>query len=255
MNIVLWIGNEPNQKAFANKLQREFSISGIVAETKANKPKRTILVFIEKVIEKLFLSSIGKAWWNMLSTYSNQYPNYPKVLTIDVENINSDEAFHFTQNLQPDLILVSGTRLIKEKMLSIAPPIGILNLHTGISPYVKANNTFHLIGNTIMWIDKGIDSGNILTTEFTEINGSENLNELHFKVMEHAHDLYIQAVHFLAEGKRQSIPQSSISDGVTFYNKQWNLKQKINVTRNFPSLKKQIADVKLKQKTVKTVKL
>ena len=38
-----------------------------------------------------------------------------------------------------------------------------------------------------MWIDKGIDSGNILTSEFKEINWKSSQEEIHMSVMEHAH--------------------------------------------------------------------
>ena len=165
MNIVLWIGIDPNQKAFANKLHKIFPISAIVSETRRTKTKYTFLLIIEKVIEKFFLSSIGKSWWNMLKYYDDKYPKFPDTDILNVENINSQTAYDFTYIHKPDLILVSGTRLIKEKMLSINPSIGILNLHTGLSPYVKggpnctnwciANREFHLIGNTI--INKSIN--------------------------------------------------------------------------------------------------
>lgn len=267
MKIILWIGNEPNQKALANKLHAVFPITAIVTETRQSKRKLTIWLIIEKIIEKLFLSSIGKGWWGMLKYYEEKYPKYPNTEILDVENINSESVFDFTNNYKPDLIMVSGTRIIKEKMLSINPSIGILNLHTGLSPYVKggpnctnwciANQDFHLIGNTIMWIDKGIDTGNILTTEFTLINGNENLSELHLKVMEHAHNLYISAVKFLVKGKRQSVKQSDIADGVTFYTKQWNLKQKFKLVKNFSQLKKQFdkGDIIIKRKDIKTIEI
>ncbi len=250
MNIVLWIGNEPNQKAFANKLHTLFPISAIVTETRQSKTKYSIRQIFEKAFEKIFLPSIGKSWWNMLKHYNKEFPNYPETEILNVENINSQIVYEFTNKHKPDLILVSGTRIVKEKMISINTSIGILNLHTGLSPYVKggpnctnwclANGSFHLIGNTIMWIDKGIDSGNILTTEFTMFKGNENLFELHLKVMEHAHDLYLKSIKFLASGNKKSIPQSSITDGITFYTKQWTLHQKIKLIYNFSNFKKNI---------------
>ncbi|MFN8416084.1 MAG: formyltransferase family protein [Cytophagaceae bacterium] len=267
MKIILWIGNAPNQKALANKLHEAFPITGIVLETRPSKTKVNFSLFIEKVIEKTFLSSIGKAWMGMLNKYKTEYPSFPNTALIDVENINSDDAYHFTNKLNPDLILVSGTRLVNERMLQLKPTIGILNLHTGISPYVKggpnctnwclANKDYHLIGNTIMWIDKGIDSGNILTTELTPLDGNENLKELHFKVMEHAHALYIKAVKFIGEQKTQSIKQSDIAKGKTFYNKDWNLIQKMKLVIHFTKFKKYSinGDVHSKQKTIKTIPL
>ncbi|MBK7956944.1 MAG: hypothetical protein IPK03_01810 [Bacteroidetes bacterium] len=50
----------------------------------------------------------------MKSFYNRAYPNYPQVNIIDVENINSDHVYQFTKDLEPDLIIVSGTRLVKE---------------------------------------------------------------------------------------------------------------------------------------------
>ncbi len=265
MKIILWIGNESNQKALANKLHEVFPITAIVTETRQSKRKLTLRLIVEKIIEKLFLSSIGKAWWGMLKNYEDKYPKYPDTAILDVENINSEEAYNFTSKHKPDLILVSGTRLVKERMFDINPSIGILNLHTGLSPYVKggpnctnwciANKDFHLIGNTIMWIDKGIDTGHILTTEFTSFNGKENLSELHIKVIEHAHSLYINAVKLIAAGKKQSVKQSDIASGTTYYTKQWTLKQKINLIRNFAQLKKEFdnGNIVAKRKTIKTI--
>lgn len=267
MKIVLWIGNESLQSALANKLHEVFPLTAIVTETRQTKKKLTLKIIIEKLFEKLFYSAIGKTWWSMLKNYEAKYPNYPNVEMLEVENINSDNVYEFTKKHNPDLILVSGTRLVKEKMLGINPTVGILNLHTGLSPYIKggpnctnwclAKKEFHLIGNTIMWIDKGIDTGNILTTEFTDLNGNENLYELHVKVMEHAHNLYINAVKYLADGHRQSVKQSDISDGKTYYSKEWNLQEKRNLIRNFPEFKKSFVSgaIASKRKNIKTIEL
>ena len=267
MKIVLWIGNEPNQRAFANKLHEKFPISAIITESRKTKRILTIRSILEKIIEKTFLSYIGKAWWVMLKEYSDKYPKYPDTEYLEVENINSELVYSFTVKYNPDLILVSGTRLVKEKMFEIKPSIGILNLHTGLSPYVKggpnctnwciANKEFHLIGNTIMWIDKGIDTGNILSTEFTTLNGQENLLDLHVKVIEHAHSLYINAVEFLNSGNYQSIKQSDIAKGITFHNREWTLKQKIKLTLNIRKLKKEsiTGNISKNQKGIKTIPL
>lgn len=45
-----------------------------------------------------------------------------------------------------------------------------------------------------MWIDEGIDTGNIITTEQTPLRGNESLFQIHLKVMDHAHDLYLRSI-------------------------------------------------------------
>jgi methionyl-tRNA formyltransferase len=267
MRVVLWIGNEPNQKALANKINDCFPLSGIITESRKGNTKKSFSTILEKIVEKLALPSISAAWWSMKAYYDKQFPSYPATSILDVENINSEAAYEFSKSLNPDLIIVSGTRLVKEKMLGLNPGIGILNLHTGLSPYIKggpnctnwciATKQFHLIGNTIMWIDAGIDSGNILTTEFTELDGTENLTEIHIKVMEHAHNLYLKAIKHVANGITSGVKQSSIASGKTYYSKDWTLSMKIKLVQNLTLLKKAIETGQLteERKSIQTINL
>lgn len=257
MRIVLWIANEANQKALANRIHAAIPVTAIVTESRQHKRKITFQKLIEKGVEKLFLRPIANAWYGMLAHYSNQYPAYPDVPLLDVENINSDAVVAFTEKHQPDLIIVSGTRLIKKKLLSLSPSIGILNLHTGLSPYIKggpnctnwciATEQFHLIGNTIMWIDEGIDSGNIVATAFTPFTGNETLAEVHLKVMDHAHALYVNSIKGIAAGKRSNVAQSQIAEGVTYYNRQWGLKEKLQLIKNMKKFNLAVQQNKLEK--------
>jgi methionyl-tRNA formyltransferase len=257
MKLILWIGNEPNQKALANKISEKFPIAAIVTESRQRINKIKIKELPSKVIEKVFLSSISKAWVGLMAYYNKQFPSYPSVPMLNVENINTDEALDFSMKYNPDLIIVSGTRLIRKKLFTIKPSIGILNLHTGLSPYIKggpnctnwclSNREFHLIGNTIMWLDEGIDTGNLVATEFTEFTGDESLSEVHIKVMEHAHDLYLRSIKQIIEGGRTNIPQKELAKGKTYYTKQWGLKEKIKAVKNFKYFKQYYASGFLKE--------
>lgn len=265
MNIVLWINKESNQKALANKIHKSHNIVGIVLEERQTKRKISTSILISKAIEKVFLADIANAWNGMKKHYEKQYPLFPEVKTLEVENINSEEAYNFTKDLNPNLIIVSGTRLVRDKMLSIKPATGILNLHTGLSPYIKggpnctnwclATKQFHLIGNTIMWIDAGIDTGNIIATEFTSFDGSETLADIHLKVMEHAHSLYLKAIDLLGSGQTRNVKQNDIAKGKTYYTKQWALKQRISLISNLSLFRKSLrsGEVSRMQEEVTTV--
>jgi methionyl-tRNA formyltransferase len=266
MKIVVWVGNEPNQRALVNKIHEHFPLSGIVTETRKRKLKLTLKEIVEKGIEKILLASIAKAWFGMHKYYDRLYPEYPSVPRLNVENINGNEAYNFTKEKKPDLILVSGTRLIKQNLLSLRPSTGILNLHTGLSPYIKggpnctnwciSTRQFHLIGNTVMWIDEGIDSGNLLATEFTTFTGNESLSDVHIKLMEHAHSLYLRSIQYLVSGKANNVPQKEISPGITYFNSQWGLKQKIQLLRNMKGFRKKFKQNHFtERKDIKTVSL
>jgi methionyl-tRNA formyltransferase len=267
MKIVLWIGNESNQIALANKIHKAFPITGIVMEAKKGQRSLSIYSLFEKVVEKSLLRAIGKAWRGMLAFYKKGFPKLPDVPVLKIENINDSEAYEFTKRFSPDLIMVSGTRLIRKNLLSIKVSIGILNLHTGLSPYIKggpnctnwciAKKQSHLIGNTVMWIDENVDTGNLMATEFTEFSGKESLLDIHIKVMEHAHDLYLKSLVSISKGKINNIPQKDIAKGVTYRNKQWGLNEKFLLLRNLRSFRKvfQLRQAEKLRSAISTVSL
>jgi methionyl-tRNA formyltransferase len=267
MKVVLWIGNDANQKALANKIAAVLPIDGIVIETKISKQRSSVSNLLGKIIARLFLPSIAKSWWKLQEHYIKEYPNYPATKLLNIENINAQNVYDFTKEINPDLILVSGTRLIKENLLSLQPTIGIINLHTGLSPYIKggpnctnwciATKEFHLIGNTVMWLDLGIDTGNIITTEYTEFVGNENLTMIHFKVMEHAHNLYLKALQSIKKGMYSNVKQNDISPGKTYYTKQWNLSEKIRLVKNVKKFQKAVktGETKKLRTFIKTISI
>ncbi len=249
MKIVLLCSGNQNQIALANKIASDFNLAGIIVETREKKRESLSLGKIfEKFLDRTIFYSIGKAWREMLQYYKNSYPTFPAIEKKEVKKINSLEAVEFIQRLKPDLLMVSGTSILKKEILSLSIPKGIANLHTGLSPYVKggpnctnwclAKNKFYLIGNTIMWIDAGIDSGNIISSEQTFFDGNETLKDVHIKVMEHAHNLYCRVVKQIEKDfeNSASVNQSSISKGITYYSKQWNWKNKLRLLQNLRKL-------------------
>lgn len=233
--LLLWVGDAPNQRALAGKIAAEFPVAGIVIDQKATGKKTSRWKRYRTALQsRLFFKLIRDAWQQLQQNYSRQYPEWPAVPTLRVGSINSEEAFTFSQQVAPDLVIVSGTGLVKKQMLSLTPTIGIINLHTGLSPYVKggpnctnwciATGQFRLIGNTIMWINEGIDSGNIITSERTDLRGVNSLADTQWRVMEHAHSLYLAAIRYLLNNPAPyiSVPQASIAKGELYLTRQWD---------------------------------
>jgi methionyl-tRNA formyltransferase len=246
LKIVIWCGAAANQKALANKIAANFEVAGIVIDTHTGKKKKRNLFQLPAIIwDRFRFRTIYNAWQNLMRYYENKFPQWPDPLQLKVSNINDKKTETFTNQFQPDLIIVSGTSLIKEPLISIPVAIGIINLHTGLSPYVKggpnctnwciANYAFHLVGNTIMWLNAGIDSGNVITTEAVDIKKANDLDDAHRLVMDHAHDLYLRAISYLSETEPpyNSVPQSSIENGKLFLAKMWTASRKKDLVRNW----------------------
>lgn len=247
MRTLLLCGKQWNQVALANKIHSRFDLCGIVFESRKKRGPRHSTPFrrlMEYVLDRTIFVTIRSSWTDLLAYYEKIYPHVPPVPVIDVPRINAAAAVAFVKRLNPDLIAVSGTGMVKEEILSMKPAKGIINLHTGLSPYLKggpnctnwclAESKFHLIGNTVMWIDKGIDTGKILASDFVPLLGHENLKQLHLSVMEHAHELYLGVMDYLSQCSElpPGIPQDEIGTGVTYYNKDWGMGARAKVVLN-----------------------
>jgi folate-dependent phosphoribosylglycinamide formyltransferase PurN len=229
MKIIAVFGEGSSQRALAHRLHRLFPLAHIASVRLEPKGKR-------KIIRSLTSLSLGRslrtAWMNMLRRYDARCPDWPAVPLSLHRSANDQDLAELIEREKPDLILVSGTDLLTKRTLDRFAT-KVMNLHTGISPYIRgapnctnwalALGEFDLIGNTVMWIDPGIDSGAIIATERTPLTGRETLAELHMKVMEHAHDLYCRVVgSFVAGRPLPSVPQASIAKGRLLLTRDWN---------------------------------
>jgi methionyl-tRNA formyltransferase len=242
--VVLWCGSAANQKALANKVAQKFILAGIVIDEKKTAGKKK-LDWKNKLYDRLFFNSIHSAWKKLLESYANSFPHWPDVPVCKVNNINDPKTRAFTEEVGPDVIVVSGTSLVKGHTLKTPAPRGIMNLHTGLSPYIKggpnctnwciATNQWEMVGNTIMWISEGIDSGNIITTETVDIRACSSLLEAHKRVMDEAHSLYLRALDYVlgVEPPHISVPQNEISKGRLYLTKMWDRKHKAKLLTNW----------------------
>lgn len=250
MRIVIWCGEAANQKALANKISSQFEVAGIVIDSGHGiKKKRKYGQLLAILFDRLRFRKIYRAWNNLMQYYDRTFPDWPDIPVTRVQGINDSQADIFTKGLKPDLIVVSGTALVKEPLLSISATIGIINLHTGLSPYVKggpnctnwciANNEWHLVGNTIMWLNAGIDSGNIISTETVEIRNTQSLDEAHRLVMDNAHELYLKVIKYFNKTNfpYQSVSQSKLGKGKLYLTKMWTSSKRAQLLYNWKKRK------------------
>lgn len=272
MRVVILTNKQGNQLALANKIAEKAEVAAIVFSK--NIPRRKP-DFSKRA--KLFLSSLAtrtvgrefvNVWFEMQKKYDSLYPHLPTENIVQVENVNDAATIETIEKHAPDLVVVSGTNLVGKKVIEAAQKRrGIVNLHTGISPFVKggpnctnwclAKNWFHLIGNTIMWLDLGIDTGNIIATEQTPLDGNETLFDLHWKVMQHAHEIYVKSIMQIADNKKVlSVSQKEIGDGNHFNSVDWTAAQMRNALKNFrQNYKNYFADAETKRKLSAEIKL
>jgi len=104
--------------------------------------------------------------------------------------LNDPDIIDILTNLKPDLIIVIAYGLILPKNILTLPKYGCWNIHVSLLPKwrgaapiqraIESGDT--KTGVTIMQMDEGLDTGDILLQESCEINNTDNSKILHDKL-------------------------------------------------------------------------
>jgi hypothetical protein len=158
-------------------------------------------------------------------------------LVVEVPHINHPEVVALADRIQPDLICVFGTSLIRSELLSRGR-LGIANLHGGLSPeYRGADCTFwalynrepEKVGCTLHWIDRGIDTGRLIAHVCPEIHPDDDELSLFWRGVRDSAEVYAEFVQRLAAGERFGQPQPG--QGRLYQVKQRGLRHELVVDR------------------------
>ena len=133
---------------------------------------------------------------------------------------NNSEIINKIQNINPDLIIVVAYGMIIPQEILDIPKYGCINIHTsllpkwrGAAPIQRAieagDNT---TGVTIMQMDAGLDTGNILLTQSCDITAEDTALTLTDKLLEISKTLIIDAVDNIENLIKNSINQDSIKN-------------------------------------------
>jgi folate-dependent phosphoribosylglycinamide formyltransferase PurN len=165
--IVIITGNETRHKYFVGKLANSLNLVSVFFERKANVHQKFDLTVDEKLIFDNHFLLREASEEKYFGIYSQ--PNCP-VFEVKTGEINNEIILNKLKSLNIDFILLFGSSLIGEDILS-AFPNKVINLHLGLSPYYRGSGTnfFPLVDNfpecvgaTIHLAVKAIDAGGIL---------------------------------------------------------------------------------------------
>lgn len=126
---------------------------------------------------------------------------------------------NFTQELSklnPEIVVVIAYgKIIPLSILQI-PPSGCINVHASLLPKYRGAapiqwaiiNGESKIGITTMLMDEGLDTGDILLQEETEIDDTDNAFSLRIKLAEKGASLLIKTIYGLKNNLIKPMPQS-----------------------------------------------
>lgn len=129
--------------------------------------------------------------------------------------LRTPEAAQTVRALAPDIIVVVAYgRILPGEILSI-PPHGAVNLHVSLLPKYRGAapvqwsviNGDKRTGVTIMQLDEGLDTGDILRVAPVDIGAEETSGELFERVSALGAQTLLQSLDDIEQGRAQPVPQ------------------------------------------------
>jgi len=234
VKVVVLCVHGPFQHYLLNRLAQEHKLLGVVYVKSARQeqtfwqrckhlanylnPVKTIRYLWAKCVLPKYEREAEQRLRNLYPEYEQWKEEPAKINAITVTNINDPRALAFVESLAPDIVCVNGTNLIREPLLSKGRQLkyGMLNLHTGLSPYSRGGNCNlfmllegkpELVGGTIHYIDKGIDSGDIVRTYQPNMNLDDPYEFIEGKVFIDGINKLSDAVSMIANGTAVRVKQ------------------------------------------------
>ncbi|WP_377878822.1 formyl transferase [Algibacter miyuki] len=186
--------NGPSSYNMYNGLKNDFDISHVIVEGSGS-----IKTFLKKRVKRLgYIRVFGQILFSKLllpflkweskqrvheitETHQLQFEDFDLDKKINVPSVNSEECIKYLQQINPDIVIVNGTRIISKKVLNSISGI-FINTHMGITPlyrgvhggyWSKVNKDEHC-GVSVHLVDQGIDTGGILRQGLIETTTKDN---------------------------------------------------------------------------------
>ena len=111
---------------------------------------------------------------------------------IQPKRMKDEEVIDKIKEINPDLIVVVAYGKILPKEIIDIPKYGIINVHSSLLPKYRGASPIHSAilngdkesGVSIMYIEEGLDSGDVILKETCEITEDDTLGTLHDRLKE-----------------------------------------------------------------------
>ncbi len=135
------------------------------------------------------------------------------ILVLQPEKIRKE--YDEVTNLKPDLIVTCAYGQIIPEVILNTPRLGSINVHASLLPKLRGGSPLHhaiidgydKTGVTIMYMDKGMDTGDIITQEEIDILKTDTVGTIHDKLSVLGSELLLKTLPSIINGTNQRIKQ------------------------------------------------
>ena len=158
---------------------------------------------------------------------------------INKGEINNPDIIDEVISLNPDMIITYGCSILKKVLISSFPN-KIINVHLGISPYYFGSGTnFHCLvnnelqfeGYTFMYIDEGIDTGEIIHQRRATFFPFDNPHQVGTRLIKDMTKDFVKLIKNFDKIKKIKVKNKYI--GKTYKNKDASIEKTKKLYQNF----------------------
>lgn len=151
------------------------------------------------------------------------YSQKNNLTVLQPEKIKDPNFIEQLKNIKPDLIIVAAYGQILPKEIIEIPKYGCINIHASLLPKYRGASPIQTAilngdkktGITIMKMDNGLDTGDIISQEEIEIENSDTAQDLHDKLSKIGAELLMKTLHGYLSGKIKPCPQDNSRATIT----------------------------------------
>ncbi|MBM7623306.1 methionyl-tRNA formyltransferase [Sporohalobacter salinus] len=131
------------------------------------------------------------------------------------EDINNSDSVTKLKELNPDVIVVIAYGQILDKEILDLPKLGCINVHASLLPKYRGSGPLHRViingeeetGITTMYMEEGLDIGDIILKEKVEITSEETVGELHDRLAVLGAEVLLETLELIKAGEANRISQ------------------------------------------------
>lgn len=261
LRVVVAVSRDRSDLYFANQLLRRLNVVGVLIENQVAEPdgapawRKTLRLLVRPHVLATRLGGALLGRWRSRFAIYNRAENLtdfgeqglalsaPSSISVmytrGVNAINAPEYLRWLESLQPDVVVVCGTSLMRSAFLAI-PKRGVLNLHGGLAQRYRGLNTTdwavhngepEYVGATVHFVAPGIDDGRIVYQGRPAITADDTPNTLYVKVVTLGVDMMEAAVRDLESGTLRAVTLDT--PGTLYLGKQFTHSARVATWRQY----------------------
>jgi phosphoribosylglycinamide formyltransferase 1 len=173
----------------------------LVQNDKKQNDSRSLHLSTRKIVEKDFFQ-----------VFCSKVEDKSKPKFIKKGEINNQDHVSQITQLNPDVIISYGCSIIRSELIHVFKG-RFINIHLGLSPYYRGsgtnfwpfvNNELQFIGSTFMYIDQGVDTGEIIHQIRANISYNDSIHQIGNRLIRDTFSECVKLIRSLSQLERMN---------------------------------------------------